>query len=693
MKTFRLTFVLLLFASTLLNAQSIINTNRAEGDLKTPIIHAQSQPSKPVVIPPVTTVDAKIVLSHFDPTTPTLNWPYPAIYGPFLALFFAQRFTCPGTGGFIDTIEINLESIGSGQVKLTVYDAQKLTASDGRKFWYPNLNVPLGDTLIDGSNLGSGFTKIPTYHTLGGKWQIPKEFFVTLESYPLGSVDVTLVSDTKVRTQKDIDSSRTVMITQSGMLLMDSVFRQTSNGPYLYPNFHIRAYLTTSDPQSPVITSTPVTNAQVNQSYSYAVSATGNPLPTFSLIKNPGGMNIIPSSGLIVWNPQRDQIGTHTVIVRATNNKGHYDQSFDITVVPGPGAPKITSSPPLTATENVLYTYQVQATGTPKPTFVLQKKPTGMTINSSTGLISWTPTPSQMGNDSVTVRAQNSDGITDQSFVIVVSGQIIPPTFTNSAPTEATAEQLFNYDAEASGKPAPTFRLVQGPVGMTIDTVKGILSWTPVRQQKGGNDVILRVVNMAGQKDQQFTLNVSTLPLITSTPIKNAKVGEQYIYNVVADAFPAAHFKFVISPSGMTIDTLTGAVRWMPIKNDVGTHVMAITAYNKAGGDTHLDSITVTNPVSVEPEHQPTMYTLNQNYPNPFSTSTSITFTLSHSSSNVSLKIFDALGREVQTIINGVLSQGEKTAHFTPLTLNGGTYFYQLRIGSNVQTRVMHYIR
>ena len=68
-------------------------------------------------------------------------------------------------------------------------------------------------------------------------------------------------------------------------------------------------------------------------------------------------------------------------------------------------APVITTSPVISGTVGAPYRYDVNATGNPVPTYSLSAAPSGMTINSSSGLISWTPPgPGSFG---VTVVAAN----------------------------------------------------------------------------------------------------------------------------------------------------------------------------------------------------------------------------------------------------------------------------------------------
>jgi hypothetical protein len=84
----------------------------------------------------------------------------------------------------------------------------------------------------------------------------------------------------------------------------------------------------------------------------------------------------------------------------------------------------------------------------------------------------------------------------------------------------------------------------------------------------------------------------------------------------------------------------------------------------------------------------PENYTLQQNYPNPFNPTTTITFQTPQSGF-VSLKVFDLLGREVATLVNGELQAGTYETSFDASRLSSGVYLYELRAGSFVQTRRM----
>jgi hypothetical protein len=85
---------------------------------------------------------------------------------------------------------------------------------------------------------------------------------------------------------------------------------------------------------------------------------------------------------------------------------------------------------------------------------------------------------------------------------------------------------------------------------------------------------------------------------------------------------------------------------------------------------------------------RPEAYTLDQNYPNPFNPSTTISFSLPHAT-NVSLKVFDILGQEVATLVNGNQTAGSHEVQFNAAGLASGVYFYKITGGDFSQVKTM----
>ncbi len=93
--------------------------------------------------------------------------------------------------------------------------------------------------------------------------------------------------------------------------------------------------IVTTENHNPVITSTPIITAKINESYNYDVNATDqdNDILNYSLMIAPEGMVINTSTGLITWIPLQEQLGNNSVIVRVDDGKGGFDeQSFNILI-------------------------------------------------------------------------------------------------------------------------------------------------------------------------------------------------------------------------------------------------------------------------------------------------------------------------------------------------------------------------
>lgn len=85
-------------------------------------------------------------------------------------------------------------------------------------------------------------------------------------------------------------------------------------------------------------------------------------------------------------------------------------------------------------------------------------------------------------------------------------------------------------------------------------------------------------------------------------------------------------------------------------------------------------------------------YALDQNYPNPFNPSTTISFTLPVRD-QVTLKVYNMVGQEVATLINGEKQAGTYFVDFDASRLASGVYFYTLNAGSFTSTKKMTLVK
>lgn len=98
-----------------------------------------------------------------------------------------------------------------------------------------------------------------------------------------------------------------------------------------------------------------------------------------------------------------------------------------------------------------------------------------------------------------------------------------------------------------------------------------------------------------------------------------------------------------------------------------------------------LDKVTAVNQSDLH-------FYLSQNYPNPFNPSTRISFIV-NKSSLVSLKVYDVLGNEVETLVNEEKSPGTYNINFNASGLSSGVYFYRLKSGTFSETKKMIFLK
>lgn len=186
--------------------------------------------------------------------------------------------------------------------------------------------------------------------------------------------------------------------------------------------------------------------------------------------------------------------------------------------------PTITSTPVQTAIEDQAYTYDVEATDPNSGdvlTYSLTTKPDGMTINSATGVITWTPNQADAtaGTRNVAVKVEDNGSpvkSATQSFLITITAVNDAPVLTISdciSETNAVEDVEYTCTVTATDEDdtALTFSLVSPPEGMAISTT-GVITWTPNDEQIGSHTITVKVedneIPTKASDQEQFTVFV-----------------------------------------------------------------------------------------------------------------------------------------------------------------------------------------
>ena len=262
--------------------------------------------------------------------------------------------------------------------------------------------------------------------------------------------------------------------------------------------------------------------------------------------------------------------------------------------------PSITSTPSFQGMVSVPYAYQIQASDPQhKPlTFRLSQAPPGMTINTNSGLVQWTP-PS-LGSFFVQVVADGVGGSAYQGYSLtIVAYQQLPPQFTSTPVATAVTNAPYRYTAVAVDPNGDkvTYGLSQHPSGMTINGQTGVLAWTPTGSQLGGNVVSVTASDGTNTTTQSYNLVVLTagsngpvvLPIPDQTVTAPAAFATIPLDNFVTDAnYPASQIVWLVTGTNqltVTLDANRVATITYPGGINVGERVtfLAIDPDGKSG--------------------------------------------------------------------------------------------------------------
>ncbi len=243
----------------------------------------------------------------------------------------------------------------------------------------------------------------------------------------------------------------------------------------------------------------------------------------------PSGATIHPKTGVFKWNPAAGQAGTYNITVRVTDRLGLSDfETVKVTVAAFSGNHKPVLAPigNKTVNEGTTLTFTASASDLDAGqtlTYSLDAgAPAGLTINSSSGAVSWTPGESAgPASYPLTVRVTDNGSPSEtaaETITITVNEVNVAPVLAAISTQTINEGATLNVTASATDADIPantiTYKLgLNAPAGMTINASSGAITW-PTTEANGpsSNSVTVTATDAGGlSSSQTFAVIVNEL--------------------------------------------------------------------------------------------------------------------------------------------------------------------------------------
>jgi hypothetical protein len=319
---------------------------------------------------------------------------------------------------------------------------------------------------------------------------------------------------------------------------------------------------------------------------------------TVTLLSDAPNVATVPQSVSI---PQNQSTATVTVtgvavgtahITASSSVGGIANGTATINVVNGP---TITTTSPLpNGVVNTAYSLQVTTTGGATPfTWSATGLPAGLSINTSTGVISGTPTAGGTSTASVTVKDANQLSASASLSITIVA----PLTFITTSPlTSGVVNVAYSATMQASGgTQSYTWSATGLPAGLTINASTGVISGTPTTSGTSSASV---TVKDSGSPQLSatgtFSITIGSTPVIsTQSPLPNGVVNSAYStpLNVSGGTSPYT-WSATGLPAGLSINASSGTISGTPTAAGTSTANVTVKDANQQSGSATL-SITI----------------------------------------------------------------------------------------------------
>ncbi len=362
---------------------------------------------------------------------------------------------------------------------------------------------------------------------------------------------------------------------------------------------------------SPVltITKTSLASGQVGTGYSQTLTATGGTAPytwALSLGTLPGGLTLNSSTGLISGTPTAVVNATPLAFEVADSSSPTQTTSVSLTLTIFSATLTITTASLANGQVGTGYAQTLTATGGTAPytwALSLGTLPGGLTLNSSTGLISGTPTAVANGTALAFKVADSSSPTQTTSVSLTLTIFSAMLTITTAALANGQVGTGYAETLTATGGTTPyTWAVASGtlPAGLALNSLTGLISGTPTAAANAA--VVAFKVTDSGSPAQtastSLTCTIAPAPLTITTPfLPNGTVGTSYSQALAATGGTTPYTWALASgtlPVGLALNSSTGLITGIPTGAVNNTALVFKVADSSSPPQTANASLTLT---------------------------------------------------------------------------------------------------
>jgi hypothetical protein len=334
--------------------------------------------------------------------------------------------------------------------------------------------------------------------------------------------------------------------------------------------------------------------AQVGVAYSSKMTASGGVPPyTFALVGGalPPGLTLNTSTGAITGKPTAP--GTYTFQIQVTDSIGETVKKTCSIVVTGTPGLSVTCQAVNTGDVRLPFNSGPMTVtgGTPPYSFsIVGTLPPGLTLNTSTGAVTGTPTAA----GTFTVKVTDASGHSSTGCRITIHGALLVTCAAFN--TGEVGVPFSSGPMTVTGGTAPYTYSIVGtlPAGLTLNTSTGAVSGTPT----AAGTFTVKVTDALGKSSTSCNITIKGPLSVTCAAANVGEVGVPFTSGPMTVTGGIAPYSYSIVgtlPAGLTLDTSTGAVSGTPTA--AGTFTVKVT--DALGNSSTSCTITITGPLAV----------------------------------------------------------------------------------------------